>query len=101
MNHDQDALVERLFALTKDMETAAILADWPRVAELDAARTPLLRALTREQSPQALATIREIQGIDAAVLAEATATRSELATEYHSAMKRVNAASRYQQGARF
>ncbi|SAL19777.1 Flagellar protein FliT [Caballeronia turbans] len=98
---NQDALVEQLFALTKDMEAAATLADWPRAAELDAARTPLLRALTREQGPQALAKIREIQGIDAAVLAHASAIRTGLATEYHAAMTRVNAANRYQQGARF
>jgi flagellar protein FliT len=97
---DQTRLIEQLLEITQDIEAAASLADWQRAAELDATRTPLMRTLDARQSPHALALIRQIQAIDAAVLANARQSRGELQTEYQAAMKRVAAARQYQQAAR-
>ncbi|AJY64858.1 flagellar protein FliT [Burkholderia glumae] len=96
---EQHTLVSQVLAMTHDIERAVRLADWASVERLVAARNPYLMSIEAEQSPESLLMIREIQAIDAAVLAESTQTRDELQVEYRSAIERVNAARQYSQTA--
>jgi|ERR1700737_2182739 len=98
---DQTALIERLLSLTQEIQHAAALADWPQAARLTDERSPLLDALTVDQTPAALDVIRKIQAIDAAVFADAQTTQGELQSEYRAAMERAKAAGHYQQVAQF
>jgi flagellar protein FliT len=96
---DQTSLVEHVLALTRAIDQAAQLADWPEAARLIDERSPHLMSITAEQTPAALELVRQIQALDAAVLGNAQATQSELQTEYRAAMERVSAANAYQQAA--
>ncbi|WP_094780679.1 flagellar protein FliT [Paraburkholderia ribeironis] len=96
----QTELVERLLSITRDIEQAASLADWPQAARLTEMRSPLLMALSADQAPAALEMIRQIQAIDAALLADAQTTQNELHVEFEAAIARTRAAGQYQQVAR-
>jgi flagellar protein FliT len=101
MNHvEQNALIEQLLALTLAIEHAATLADWPDAARLIEERSPLFKMLTREQDASAMATLRRIQAIDAAIATDAQSSRNELEIEYSAAMSKVQAVGKYQQAAR-
>ncbi|MGF6480935.1 flagellar protein FliT [Paraburkholderia sp. JPY419] len=93
-------LVERVLSITRDIEQAASLADWPEAARLTEARSPLLMSLSADQKPAALDLIRQIQAIDAALLADAAITQAELHSEFEAAIGRAKAASEYQRMAR-
>ncbi|MFM0734370.1 flagellar protein FliT [Paraburkholderia sediminicola] len=97
---NQTELIERLLTMTREIEQAASLADWPEAARLTEARSPLLMSLSAEQEPTALDMIRRIQAIDAALLADAETTQNELHTEFEAAMGRTKAAGEYQRMAR-
>jgi flagellar protein FliT len=97
---NQPELVERVLSMTRDIEQAASLADWPQAARLTEARSPLLMSLTADQEPAALDMIRQIQAIDAALLADAETTQNELHIEFEAAIGRTRAAGQYQQVAR-
>ncbi|MFM0043210.1 flagellar protein FliT [Paraburkholderia sediminicola] len=97
---NQTELIERLLSMTREIEHAASLADWPEAARLTEARSPLLMSLSAEQEPAALDMIRRIQAIDAALLADAETTQNELHTEFEAAMGRTKAAGEYQRIAR-
>ncbi|WP_246796430.1 flagellar protein FliT [Burkholderia perseverans] len=96
---NQSTLVSQVLAMTHDIERAARLADWAGVERLVAARKPYLMSIEADQSPESLLMIREIQAIDAAVIAESTQARDELQREYRGAIERVNAARQYSQNA--
>jgi flagellar protein FliT len=98
---EQNSLIERLLELTLAIQHAAALADWPEAARLTEERTPLFMELTPEQDATAMEVINRIQAIDAAIAADAKTTQAELQLEYSSAMKKVQAASKYHQAARF
>lgn len=97
---NQTELVERLLSMTREIEQAASLADWPEAARLSEARSPLLMSLAAEQEPAALEKIRQIQAMDAALLANAEITQNELQTEFEAAIGRTRAAGEYQRMAR-
>ncbi|RAS25212.1 flagellar protein FliT [Paraburkholderia bryophila] len=97
---NQTELVERLLAMTREIAQAASLADWPEAARLIEARSPLLMSLVAEQEPAALEKIRQIQAMDAALLADAETTQNELHIEFEAAMGRAKAAGEYQRMAR-
>ncbi|MFL9889495.1 flagellar protein FliT [Paraburkholderia sp. RL17-383-BIF-A] len=97
---NQTELVERVLSITREIEQAASLADWPEAARLTEARSPLLMSLTAEQEPAALEMIRQIQAIDAALVADAAVTQNELHTEFEAAIGRTKAAGEYQRMAR-
>jgi flagellar protein FliT len=97
---DQQTLIARLLELTIATEYAATLADWPEAARLTEERSPLFRQLTREQEAAAMATIRKIQAIDAAIAAEAAAAQSGMRAEYSAAMGKISAVNKYHQAAR-
>jgi flagellar protein FliT len=92
---NQKELVERVFALTREIDEAAELSDWRRAARLTEERSPLLHAITAQQEPAALALIRQIQDRDAARLHEAAVARTELTAEYRAAIGGVKAATQY------
>ncbi|WP_423213105.1 flagellar protein FliT [Paraburkholderia ginsengiterrae] len=96
----QTELVERVLSMTRDIEQAASLADWPEAARLTEARSPLLMSLTADQEPAALDLIRQIQAADAALLADAATTQTELHIEFEAAIGRTKAAGEYQRMAR-
>ncbi|MGF6769737.1 flagellar protein FliT [Paraburkholderia sp. GAS199] len=97
---NQTELVERVLAITREIEQAAGLADWPEAARLTEARSPLLMSLSADQEPAALDMIRRIQAIDAALLADAEVTQTELQVEFEAAIGRTKAAGEYQRIAR-
>ena len=97
---NQTELVERLLSMTREITQAASLADWPEAARLTEARSPLLMSLVAEQEPAALEKIRQIQAMDAALLADAELTQNELHIEFDAAMGRTRAAGEYQRMAR-
>lgn len=97
---NQTELVEHLLSLTRGIEQAASLADWPEAARLTEARSPLLMTLGAAQEPAALDMIRQIQAIDAALLADARVTQNELHIEFEAAIGRTKAAGEYQRVAR-
>lgn len=99
-NVNQTELVERVLAITREIEQAASLADWPEAARLTEARSPLLMSLTADQEPAALEMIRQIRATDAALLADAGTTQTELHTEFEAAIGRTKAAGEYQRVAR-
>ncbi|WP_323119392.1 flagellar protein FliT [Burkholderia alba] len=96
---NQTSLVEQVLAITQAIDHAAQMADWSEAARLTEERSPLLMSISPEQTPAALALVHQIQAIDAAVVANAQVTRTELQAEYRAAMERLNAASAYQQAA--
>ncbi|RKF42763.1 flagellar protein FliT [Paraburkholderia fungorum] len=97
---NQTELIERLLSMTREIEHAASLADWPEAARLTEERSPLLMSLSADQEPAALEMIRRIQAIDEALLADAETTQNELHVEFEAAMGRTKAAGEYQRIAR-
>ncbi|KAE8759816.1 flagellar protein FliT [Paraburkholderia madseniana] len=97
---NQSELVERLLSMTREIEHAASLADWPEAARLTEARSPLLMSLSADQEPAALEMIRRIQAIDEALFADAETTKNELHIEFEAAIGRTKAAGEYQRIAR-
>lgn len=97
---NQTELIERLLSMTREIEQAASLADWPEAARLTEVRSPLLMSLSADQEPAALEMIRRIQAIDEALLADAQTTQNELHVEFEAAMGRTKAAGEYQRMAR-
>jgi flagellar protein FliT len=97
---NQTELIERLLSMTREIEHAASLADWPEAARLTEERSPLLMSLSADQEPAALEMIRRIQAIDEALLADAETTQNELHIEFEAAMGRTRAAGEYQRIAR-
>jgi hypothetical protein len=97
---NQTETVERVLSITREIEQAASLADWQEAARLTEARSPLLMSLSADQEPVALEMIRQIQAIDAALLANAETTQDELHIEFEAAIGRTKAAREYQRIAR-
>lgn len=97
---NQTELIEGLLSMTREIEHAASLADWPEAARLTEERSPLLMSLSADQEPAALEMIRRIQAIDEALLADAETTQNELHIEFEAAMGRTKAAGEYQRIAR-
>lgn len=96
--HDmnQTELAAQVLSITRAIEQAASLADWLEAARLTEARSPLLMQLTADQEPAAMEMIREVQAIDAALLADAATTQNELHIEFEAAIGRTRAAGEYQ-----
>jgi hypothetical protein len=97
----QADLVARVLALTQRIEAAAQAADWDGAAALADERAPLLMSIEPQQTPDALATIRRIQHIDATVAALLQDAQSALSADYSRSLRRAQAAATYQQAARF
>ena len=98
---EQNSLIDRLLELTLAIQHAAAMADWQEAARLTEERTPLFMELTPEQDATAMEVINRIQAIDSAIAADAKTTQSELQVEYSSAMKKIQATSKYHQAAKF
>jgi flagellar protein FliT len=88
--------LSRAYELTQAIHSAVAEGDWPRAAELAEVRSPLLMSLTAVQSPEALAMIRAIQGLDAGIERTAHDGREAMASRQNDAMKRIAAANLYQ-----
>jgi flagellar protein FliT len=97
---NQTSSVERLLSMTEEIGHAALLADWPVAARLTEARSALLMGLSAQQESASLEMIRQIQTIDAAILADAKTAQVELEMEYGKAIGRTTAAQEYLRTAR-
>lgn len=95
----QSALIEKVLALTEDIEHAAALADWPEAARLAEIRSPLIMSLSATDVQASADAIRSIIARNAAIFADAQTTQVELEAEYTAAMRRVSAANQYQKAA--
>jgi flagellar protein FliT len=92
---EQAALVERVVALTGEIEHAAALDNWVEAARLTEVRSPLLMSLSARQPPAALEAIRSLMTRNAALLANAQSSQAELQAEFSHAMGRTKAVSLY------
>jgi len=97
---DQARLIDEVYALTLEIDTAVKLSDWQRAVRLARERSPMVHAISPVQSASALALIRSIQTLDAARLATLRAARVQLSAEYQQAKASVGAARQYQKMAR-
>jgi len=86
---------EGLFAMTQAIRYAAQLADWPEAARLTEQRARLLMSLTKDIDEDTLKIVREVQAIDATVLAMAANSKEELEVEYNQAMRAASATKEY------
>ncbi|XUW88389.1 flagellar protein FliT [Burkholderia sp. M6-3] len=96
---EQSALIEKVLALTGEIEHAAALADWPEAARLAELRSPLIMSLDAQRVQGSLDVIRSIVARNDAIIADAQTTQVELQAEYTAAMRRVSAANQYQKAA--
>jgi hypothetical protein len=96
---EHSALIEKVLALTGEIEQAAALADWPEAARLAEIRSPLIMSLDAQKVQGSLDMIRSIVARNAAIFADAQTTQAELQTEFMAAMRRVSAANQYQKAA--
>ncbi|MFT4063182.1 flagellar protein FliT [Paraburkholderia sp.] len=98
---EQAQLLERVLALTQEIDEATRIADWQRAAQLSEQRSPLVHSITARQSPAGLALVRRIQAMDEATLRSAKLASAELAAEFQAATQNVEAARQYQRVALF
>ncbi|MGH8777754.1 flagellar protein FliT [Paraburkholderia sp.] len=92
MSHET---LSRAYELTQAMSAAAAASDWLRAAELADERSPLLMSLGAGQTPDALATIRAIQALNADITRIAQQGRDVLTNDMNASMRRVEAVSFY------
>ncbi|MFM0716492.1 flagellar protein FliT [Paraburkholderia strydomiana] len=92
---EQATQVEKILALTREIEHAAALADWPEAARLAEIRSPLIMSLDAQQVQGSLDTFRSIVERNAVIFADAQSTQAELQTEFNNAIRRVNAVGEY------
>jgi flagellar protein FliT len=97
----QSQLVERVYAMTLEIEHAAQLSDWRRAASLSDERSPLLHSITALQEPASLELIARIRALDAARIDAARVAQTELTQEYQAAVANMKAARQYQTMARY
>lgn len=97
---EQAVIVERIVALTSEIEHAAALDDWIEAARLAEVRSPLLMSLSAQQSPAALEAIRSVMARDAALNADAQHAQAALRAEFNHAIGRTKAVDFYHQTAR-
>ncbi len=97
---DQSVVIQKVLALTGEIEHAAALADWPQAARLAETRSSFVMSLRAPQSPAALKAIREIMTRDAAILSDAHTTQTDMQAELAQAMGRANSVSQYHSVAR-
>lgn len=94
-------LLQRVLALTLEMEHAAQMSDWQGAARVARERNPLLMSIGAPQSPEARAVVERIRAITVVINQEAEAAHTELAAEYRAAMSQASGANAYQRGAGF
>ncbi|WP_144143726.1 flagellar protein FliT [Paraburkholderia sp. BCC1884] len=92
---EQATQVEQILALTREIEHAAALADWPEAARLVEVRSPMIMSLDAQQVQGSLDAIRSVVARDAVIFADAQSTQAELQSEFNSAIRRVNAVGQY------
>ncbi|CAD6558401.1 hypothetical protein LMG28727_06621 [Paraburkholderia kirstenboschensis] len=95
---DQSAPIEKVLALTAEIEHATALADWPESARLAEIRSPLIMSLDAQQVQGSFDVIRSIAVHNDAVFADAQTTQVELRADYTAAMRRGSVANQYLQG---
>ncbi|HEY3598151.1 MAG TPA: flagellar protein FliT [Paraburkholderia sp.] len=98
---DQKTLLERVVELTGMIEQAVSLADWPRASRLAEKRTPLLMELRLPEAAADQEALRRVHATNLAIVENAKTSRSELETEFGTAMQGVRGASEYHRIALF
>ncbi|TKC89224.1 flagellar protein FliT [Trinickia terrae] len=87
--------LSRAYELTKTIAAAVEAGDWLFASDLADERSPLLMTLGQTQTPEAIATIRAIQEIDATITRKTQDEREAMICRQSEAMKRVAATSLY------
>ncbi|QCP47754.1 flagellar protein FliT [Trinickia violacea] len=87
--------LSRAYELTKTIASAVEAGDWLFASDLADERSPLLMTLGPTQTPEALATIRAIQEIDATITRKTHDEREAMMSRQSEAMKRIAATSLY------
>ncbi|RZF28046.1 flagellar protein FliT [Paraburkholderia sp. UYCP14C] len=90
------ASLDRILQLTKDIELATAVGDWPRAADLASERSPLVMSLAAQQPAESIDKLKALLALDRMILGYAETAQSELATEYTRAMRAVRVASQYE-----
>jgi hypothetical protein len=90
-----EAPIERIWRMTKDLELAAAVGDWARAARLADERTPLLTALGAQPPHEVMARLRSIYEIDSRIVEAARDAHQELGAEYQANMQASRNAARY------
>ncbi|CAG9194471.1 Protein FliT [Paraburkholderia tropica] len=93
--------IERIWAMTKDLELAAAVGEWERATELANERSPLLTSLGAQPSQEVMARLRAIHEIDARIVEAARAAQVALGSEYQANMQASRNAGRYLSMARY
>lgn len=92
----QTTTVERIWKLTKEIELATAVCDWPDAARLASERSPLVMSLSVQQSPEAKAALRKIFEMDRTIVAHARTAQTELTAEYAQVVQGARGVSQYQ-----
>jgi flagellar protein FliT len=92
---EQTQLVREAFHLTKAMERASMMGEWPRVQELATQRSSLLLSLEREQNPVSLDLIRQILLIGDTITENLMTAQSTVTAEHHRFRENVWHAKEY------
>ncbi|KXU89679.1 hypothetical protein CI15_05655 [Paraburkholderia monticola] len=90
-----EAPIESIWRMTKDIELAAAVGDWQRAAQLADERTPLLTALGVKPPHEVMAQLRAIHEIDNRIVEAARDAQQELGAEYQASMQKSRNAGRY------
>lgn len=91
----QDSLT-RAYELTRTLAAAMEAGDLQFAADLSDERSPLLMALTQDQTDDALAVIREIQALNATIMEKAHEAHDAATIRFSAAKQRIAAAGMYQ-----
>ena len=93
--HDQRDVIARVHALTGEIRVAANTADWTLAARLTDERSPLLMSLRGPVDNASLSLIREIQAMDADLLANADGARNRLVQQQNQSIQTISATNQY------
>ena len=96
---DANAVVERVLALTREMQTAAHARDWETLARLQTERQPLLEAhCTRDQVSEAV--LQHLHECNERIVTSVLGARDQLTAEWQDARAGHRAAQDYGRVAR-
>ncbi|CAM2149028.1 MULTISPECIES: flagellar protein FliT [Paraburkholderia] len=93
--------IERIWAMTKDLEQAAAVGEWERATQLAMERSPLLMSLGAQPPQEFMARLRMIHEIDARIVEAARSAQVALGSEYQASMQASRNAGRYLSMARY
>lgn len=95
------APIDRIWQITKAIEQAVAVGEWQEAARLANERSPLVMSLGAQQSPDAIARLKQVHAIDARIAQAAQEAQQSLGNEYRTNMQATRNVSEYQRMAGF